>query len=187
MLKPVAGWNRFLFVFKRLRMYSIDFGSIIILSACGMNETFFFSIKFICGTNWLFCGTNWLFCGTPNKKSIELVRCISAFLWVRCPKEIEPNRIIWNKIEQSWLGLVRLSPEIELWAKLIQKKRVWSFRTRNNLKLAYFNCFHKNVILIITMYYCTWQRMCAMTYFKLNGFWCHFLLWFVSGLHVENG
>ena len=24
----------------------IDFGSIIILSACGMNETFFFSIKF---------------------------------------------------------------------------------------------------------------------------------------------
>ena len=27
-------------------MDRIDFGSIIILSACGMNETFFFSIKF---------------------------------------------------------------------------------------------------------------------------------------------
>ena len=29
-----------------LGMDRIDFGSIIILSACGMNETFFFSIKF---------------------------------------------------------------------------------------------------------------------------------------------
>ena len=28
------------------RMDRIDFGSIIILSACGLNETFFFSVKF---------------------------------------------------------------------------------------------------------------------------------------------
>ena len=41
LLKHVAGWNRFLFVFNRL----IDFGSIIILSVCSRNETFFFSIK----------------------------------------------------------------------------------------------------------------------------------------------
>ena len=46
MLKPVAGWNRFLFVFKRLGMDRIAFGWIIILSACGLNETFFFSVKF---------------------------------------------------------------------------------------------------------------------------------------------
>ena len=46
MLKPVAGINRALFVFKRFRMDRIDFGSIIILSACGMNEMCFFSIKF---------------------------------------------------------------------------------------------------------------------------------------------
>ena len=46
MLKPVASWNRLFFVFKRFRMEQIDFGSIIILSACGMNETVFFSIKF---------------------------------------------------------------------------------------------------------------------------------------------
>ena len=46
MLKSVAGSNRVLFVFKRFRMDRIDFGSIMILLACGMNETFFFSIKF---------------------------------------------------------------------------------------------------------------------------------------------
>ena len=51
--------------------WEFDFRSIIILSACGMNLTLFFSINlekftwlFICGRNWLFCGTNWLFCGT---------------------------------------------------------------------------------------------------------------------------
>ena len=55
----------------RLLCWEFDFGSIIILSACGMNETLFFSLNlekftwlFICGRNWLFCGTNWLFCGT---------------------------------------------------------------------------------------------------------------------------
>ena len=41
MLKPVAGCYRLLFVFKRFRMDQIDFGSILILSACGTNETFF--------------------------------------------------------------------------------------------------------------------------------------------------
>ena len=52
-LRPFAAqlkiaFRRFLFVFKfkRFRMDRIDFGSIIILSASGMNETFFFSIKF---------------------------------------------------------------------------------------------------------------------------------------------
>ena len=41
------GWLKSSLVcFQTIQDGRIDFGSIIILSACGMNETFFFSIKF---------------------------------------------------------------------------------------------------------------------------------------------